>query len=423
MRRLLALTVILAVTLGGLYAANAALDTEVPVRFRTATVDPTELDRLIGVFAARVEAEPSSWLNRARLGSLYLERASIGNDLDDYDRALVHLETAAAVDRTPDLAIDLARARLALHDFAGALGELDEVTNDSIARRSVSFDALLGLGRLPDAADEVAALERLHPHEPAILIRRAELALYTGMPDRAIDAAEEALGRAEDASLPAADLVFYRSAVARYHLLFGDPDRARGLAEDALGLAPNDPAALLLSARAAAATADLDEAITQAQHAASVSPDPAALGFLADVLAASGDVAGADAQLDTVEAIAALDQPALRRQTAQVLADHGRALELALSMAETELAERDDAYGHHLMATVLAALGRFSEAETHAVRAITVADPVVWYRAGLIAHANGDADLARTRLQAALELQPNFHPIWADHATELLAER
>lgn len=423
MRRLLTLAVTLAVTLGGLYAANAAHDTEPPIRFRAATVDPTELDRLIGVFAARVEADPSSWLNRARLGSLYLERASIGNDLDDYDRALIHLESAAAVDRTPDLAIDLARTRLALHDFAGALSELDPVTSDSIARSSVSFDALLSLGRVTDAANELAPLERLYPHEPAIVIRRAELALHTGMPDRAIDAGEDALDRAEDGSLPTADLVFYRSAVARYHLLFGDPERARRLASDALDLAPNDPAALLLSARAAAATGDLGTAITQARQATSVSPDPVALGFLADVLAASGDVAGADAQLDTVEAIAALDQPALRRPTAQVLADHGRALELALSTAQAELAERDDAYGHHLMATVLAALGRFSEAETHAVRAITVADPVVWYRAGLIAHANGDADLARTRLQTALELQPNFHPIWAAHATELLAQR
>ena len=423
MRRLLAFTVILAVTIGGLYTANAALDTEPPVRFRTATVDPTELDRLIGVFAARVDAEPSSWLNRARLGSLYLERASIGKDLDDYDRALTHLETAAALDQTPDLAIDLARTRLALHDFSGALTELDTITTDSIARSSASFDALLGLGRIADAANELATLERLYPHEPAILIRRAELALHSGMPDRAIDAAEGALDRAESARLPAADLVFYRSAAARYHLLFGDPGRAQELAEEALDLTPNDPTALLLSARAAAATGDLGTALTQAQQAASVFPDAAALGFLADVLALSGDVTGAEAQMGTVEALAALGQTVFRRQTAQVLADHGRALELALSMAETELAERDDAYGHHLMATVLHAMGRASEAEPHAARAIIVADPVVWYRAGLIAHENGDADRARSRLQTALELQPNFHPIWADHATELIAAR
>lgn len=423
MRRILTLALTLAVTVGGLYAANAALDPEPPVRFRTATADPTELDRLIGVFAARVDAEPSSWLNRARLGSLYLERASIGYDLDDYDRALVHLETAAAVDHTPALAIDLARTRLALHDFSGALSELDTITTDSIARRSASFDALLGLGRITDAANELAPLERLYPHEPAISIRRAELALHSGMPDRAIDASEEALDRAESARLPAADLVFYRSAAARFHLLFGDPERARGLAEDALDLAPNDPAALLLSARATAATGDLGTAIIQARHAVSVSPDPAALGFLADVLAASGDVAGAEAQLDTVEAIAALDQTVLRRQTAQVLADHGRALGIALQMAEAELAERDDPYAHHLMATVLHAMGRSAAAEPHATRAITVADPIVWYRAGLIAYENDDADLARSRLLTALELQPKFHPIWADHATELMATR
>lgn len=423
MRRLLTLTLTLAITVGGLYAANAAIGDEPPVRFRTATVDPAELDRLIGVFAARVEADPSSWLNRARLGSLYLERASISNGLDDYDQALVHLETAADVDASPDLAIDLARTRLALHDFASALEEIDPVDSDSIARSSIAFDALLGLGRLTDAASELAALEQRHPHEPAILIRRAELALYTGMPEDAIDAAEDALDRAEEARLSTADLTFYRSAAARYHLLFGDADRARDLAEDALELAPNDPAAVLLSARAAAATGDLGAAIIQAQRAATVSPDPAALGFLATVLLASGDVAGAEAQLDTVEAIAALDQTALRRQTAQVLADHGRALDVALSMAQAEVAERDDPYAHHLMATVLYAMDRSAAAEPHAARAIAVADPVVWYRAGLIAHANGDTELARARLQTALDLQPNFHPIWTDRATELLEDR
>lgn len=423
MRRILILALTLAVTVGGLYAANAALSTEPPVQFRTATVDPTELDRLIGVFASRIETDPSSWLNRAHLGSLYLERASIGNNLEDYDQALVYLETAAEVDRTPDVVVDLARTRLALHDFAGALDEIDTVDSGSIARSSISFDALLGLGRITDAGTELAALEQRHPYEPAILIRRAELAVYRGEPGQAIDAAEVALDRAEDAQLSAADLTFYRSAAARYHLLFGDSDRARDLAEHALELTPNDPTALLLSARAAAAAGELDAAITQAQRAASVSPDPAALGFLADVLAASGDVAGAEAQLDTVEAIAVLGQTALRRPTAQVLADHGRALGLALSLAEAELTERDDPYAHHLMATVLHAMGTSALAEAHALRAIAVADPMVWYRAGLIADTNGDTGLARARLRTALDLQPNFHPIWADHATELLEDR
>ncbi|MDX1448075.1 MAG: hypothetical protein R3246_03340 [Acidimicrobiia bacterium] len=420
MRRFLAFTLTLAVTVGGLYAANAAVSTEPPVRFRSAAVNPTELDRLIGVFASRIDSDSTDWFNRARLGSLYLERANHGGDLDDYDRAMVHLVAAVRIDRSPELSIDLARARLALHDFAGALDEIETVDPNSVARGTITFDALLGLGRTDEAAGELATLALRHPHEPVILIRHAELALHTGSPQQALDAAERALDRAEDAGLPSKDLGFYRSAAARYHLMFGSIDRARSLSEDVLDLAPSDPVGLLLHARAVAADGDLTAAVTHARQAATVSPDPAALGFLADVLLASGDAAGAEDQLATVEVIAGLGQPALRRQTAQVLADHGRRLDLALSMAQAELAERDDPYAHHLMATVLHGLQRPAEAEAHAARATAIADPVVWYRAGLIALDNGDPALAHTRLQTALDLQPEFHPLWATHARELL---
>lgn len=421
MRRFTAFAITIAVAVGGMYAANAALTPDPVVRFRSATFDPTEVDRLIGVFADRVAAEPDSYLSNATLGELYLQRAKSTSDLDDYDRAILHLEVAET-SAPAEVSIDLARAYLATHDFAAALDTVGVAGEGSVATLTVAFDALVGLGRFDEAEGVIVDLERRHPTEPVILVRRAELSLLTGNGGRAVDASEQAVEVAEQVRLAAADLVFYQTAAARFHLLAGDPDRAADLTESALDLDPTNAGTMIIHARAKAAQGDLAAAREWAERAVQATPDPASLSFLAHVLFALGNDSDAERQIDTIEAIASLDHPALRRSTAFALAEHGRALSTALEFARIELAERDDPYAHHLMAAVLHAMGRTTEAEIHAGVAIAVADPSVWYRAGLIAADNRDAATAAHRLATALDLTSNFHPRWASDATQLLEE-
>ncbi len=419
MRRLIFLTIATVLTLGGLYVANASFAPDLVVRFRIANPDPVELDRLIGVFDERVQRDPDTTLYRSTLGRLYLDRAGLTSDLGDYDRAIELLSSAEV---TPELAVPLARAYLAVHSFDDALATIEVAPADSVATLTVTTDARLGLGSFAEAELVITRLERMHPSEPAILIRRAELALLTGDGTRAVEAADQALHYTEAARLPDADRVFYLSAAARHHLLAGDAREALGHAEEAVGLDAANGAAQLLLARAQAATGDLDQALASAERAASLIPDPTTLSFLADISLALGDSETSNRHLDTIEAIAKLDQPALRRSTALALAEHGRALQLSLAMAEAELTERDDPYAHHLMATVLHALGRHLEAETHAALAISIADPSVWFRAGLIALENGQGNLGVERLEAALDLSPNFHPVHAQAARQIIEE-
>ncbi len=420
MRRLIFLTIATALTLSGLYVANASFTPDPVVRFRIANPDPVEVDRLIGVFAGRVERDPDSTLYRSILGRLYLDRAGLTSDLADYDQAIDLLSSAGEL--TPELAVPLARALLAVHSFDEALATIEAAPADSIATLTVTADALLGLGSFADAELVMSRLERMHPSEPAILIRRAELALLTGDGARAVEAGDEALRNVEAARLPVADRVFYLSAAARHHLLAGSARQALELADEAVRLDASNGIAHLLLSRAQAATGDLGRALASAERAASLIPDPTTLGFLADINLALGDNETSSRHLDTIEAIAQLDQPALRRSTALALAEHGRALQLALAMAETELTERDDPYAHHLMATVLHALGRNAEAETHAALAISIADPSVWFRAGLIALENGQVGLGVKRLDTALDLSPNFHPVHAETARQVVEE-
>jgi tetratricopeptide (TPR) repeat protein len=373
------------------------------------------------VFSDRVDEEPDSYLSNATLGELYLQRARSTSDLDDYDRAIRHLEVASSTSPAP-VAIDLARAHLATHDFAAALDTVNATNEGPVAALTITFDALLGLGRLAEAGDVLASLELMHPTEPVILIRRAELSLLTGSGGVAVDAAEQAVRIALQVRLRATDLVFYQTAAARFHLLAGDPNRASDLSRSALDLDPTDTGAMIIHARAKTAQGDLGAARNWAERAVQASPEPASLSFLAHLLFALGEDAEAHRQLDTIEAIASLDQPALRRSTALALVEHSRDLPRALEMAAIELAERDDPYAHHLMATVLYQMGRTTDAEAHAQIAITVADPSVWYWAGLIAADSGDSDTAMDRLTAAFDFTPDFHPRWAPHASRLLEE-
>lgn len=422
MKRSILIAAATALTTGLLYAASSLASPAPVVALRTATVDTAELDRLIDVFEDHADGEPTGDFFGAKLGELYLTRAQETNSLDDYGLALEQLSPLE--DGTdPSVSIPLARTQLALHDFAGALEtvtSLQDGATSPTTSNSTTFDAHIGLGRFDDAAASLETLLRLHPNEPAILIRQAELAFLTGDTPAALSSSRQALSLAEGAELSSADMVFYLTARARYLINVGEYEMVADLTSQSLELDASNPATLLLSAKAAAALGDLSKATITAQTAAEIAPEPATLAFLADLRLATGDAEGAAAELDTIEAIASLGDPASRRSVALSLAEAGRALDFTLEAAQQELTERSDPYSHHLMATVLLASGSGGEAEPHFGVASSVDDPMIWYRGGLIAEANGDSALAMERFEFALELSPQFHPIYADDAAARL---
>ncbi len=413
MKRTILISAAIVLALAGMYGARALTEPAPIVTIRSQPVDPMELDRLIDVFSERAD---SNDFYRAKLGELYLDRAALTNSLDDYERTIALLEPVA-VDH--GVAPSLATAQLALHDFYDALDTIASLPvgfEGQATAKAIEFDALLGIGDLQAASRALDELEAIHHNEPAIIVRRAELAFFTGRSLAARDAAYRALDFAERASLGRRDMTVYLTAAARHAVHTGDHETAIDLAQRAIDADDRNPAAWLLASRATAAQGDLDRAILEAQRSVELVPDASALGFLADLHFASDEPEAAARQLEVVEAIASLDESATRRAVAQVRAEHGRSLEEALAAAQIELAERPDAYAHHLMATVLHQLDRAAEAEPHASRAISVADPMVWFRAGMIASTNGEAAVAAERLEHALSLSEHFHPIYADLA-------
>jgi Flp pilus assembly protein TadD len=103
--------------------------------------------------------------------------------------------------------------------------------------------------------------------------------------------------------------------------------------------------------------------------------------------------------------------------------EHGERLHDAYRIARHELALRDDIYTEDTLAWAAAMDGRWSEARAAARKAtrFDTEDSRLQYHAALIALHWGDRSEAKARLERALSLNPQFHPVYADEARAELA--
>jgi tetratricopeptide (TPR) repeat protein len=152
---------------------------------------------------------------------------------------------------------------------------------------------------------------------------------------------------------------------------------------------------------------------------------PVYVAELGDVYAKIGRTEDAKKAYDLVEYIArlsTLSQSVFNRELALFYADHDRKLEEAVTLAHNELAARKDVYTWDALAFALYKTGRDQEAAAADVNALRLGtlDPVLFFHAGMIAHARGDDRRARQYLQRALALNPHFHIFYADQAGQIL---
>ena len=156
-----------------------------------------------------------------------------------------------------------------------------------------------------------------------------------------------------------------------------------------------------------------------------MAPQPDALTALGDLYALRGDQHDADEQYATVELIAklaALNQQVYNRQLALFSINHDRDQANALTLATNELRARKDIYGWDTYAWALLANGRAADADAAEKNALALGthDALLYYHAGVIAHAVGDDDRARAMLQSALTLPGALDPLAASKAQAAL---
>ncbi len=410
---------------GPTVVAAAATMPEVP----SAVDESNAREADIALFERRVREDPESAADRARLASLYLRRARETGSVLDVDRAVQHAERSLALREGHNGATwgTLASARLAQHDFVGALAAAQALVRDdpeSPDALSLEGEVLLELGRYDEAAKRFAIVERA----PASLTLAPRLSRWyevSGHLDRALLVSRYALRLATSSDGAS------REQVAWFAMRVGDLAAKRGnrtvadsVYTTALAAHPDDYRVLAAQARLAANHGEWRAAVAAGEASIALHLDPATLGVLRDAWLALGDTAQATSYAAAMTASALTQPGAIHRAWGMHLVDHGERLGEVLRRVRREARDRRDVYGADLEAWTLHAMGRDAEASRALQRALRLGteDALLWYHAGMIAAAAGDSSGARDHLARALAFNPAFGVQHVATARELLAK-
>jgi tetratricopeptide (TPR) repeat protein len=386
-------------------------------------------EQRIAFFEARAAADPIDFLSLNNLAAEYLQRARETGDVADYARA----EAAATrsvelipVDNYAGLTL-LASVRLVQHDFA-AVQDLADRALLLKPLGPVAYgllgDAQIGLGRYDEAFENYDKMRALDAGLPA-LSRLANHAFITGDRFDSVDLWKQAIAKSE--GLPVENQAWAHVQLGVTYFAYGDLGAAAEEHERALRLFPDYVHALAGLAQTRAAQGRYDEAIELYTRAVARLPQPQYVAALGDVYAAAGRDAEAQEQYALVGAIASLYESSginTDLQIAMFYADHDRNLGVGLAMAQAAYDAGPGVYAADALAWALYKNGRYAEAAAMSDVALAQGTPEAsfFYHAALIRLALDDNAAASEHLQRALDLNPNFSPLHADAARQLLVE-
>ncbi|MFB7108214.1 tetratricopeptide repeat protein [Streptomyces sp. NPDC056190] len=375
---------------------------------------------------ARLRVRPTDHAGWAALGLAYVEEARTNGDPSRYpqaERALARsLKLAPGNDQALAGRAALAAAR---HDFAGALTHADQALEQNpYSERALSsrIDALVELGRYDEASEAADTADARRPGVP-VFTRYAYVRELRGDVTTARRVLEQALGAATSRG----DIAYVATQLGQ--LAWNQGDYKAALGDYARALAADDGylPALEGRARARAASGDLTAAVRDLENVVSRYPLPGplvALGELYEARAAAGDRAKARNQYALVDAWIALARAGgvnADLDTALAAADHGD-VGAALRAARAEWARRHTVHTADALAWALHRNGHAREALPYARQATATGyrNAAFLYHRGMIEHATGHTDAARTHLTAALKLNPGFSPLGARTARTTL---
>jgi tetratricopeptide (TPR) repeat protein len=387
------------------------------------TVD--EVSRSIAAARKRLERVPGDWTTWAELGVAYVQQARVTGDPSHYARAEEALNKSLQVrpaDNAPALT-GLGALAAARHDFAAALDfgtRSLSIDPYKAATHGVVADALVELGRYPEAYEAIQKMVDLRPDTSSYARASYSFELRGDVAN-----ARDVMDRALTAATGPADAAFALEHLAGLAFDSADLATARSHVDDGLRRFRGHPPLLALRGRIAAASGDTAAAVADYRAALAKLPEPAYAAELGDLLAATGDAAGAEQQYALVRASAAL----LREQGVDVdtelavfAADHGDPAG-ALGAAQAAFAKRPSIWVADALAWALHVAGRDAEALPYADQALKLGtrNAMLSYHRGAIRAALGDRAGASADLSAALALNPRFSVRHAPEATRLLA--
>ena len=383
------------------------------------------LDELIRSLQGRLESTPADHVSWATLGLAYVQQARITVDPSYYPRADGALERSLEINDTDNFLAyaGLSALASARHDFADAKAHAERglaINDFSAILYGALSDAEIQLGNYDDAFAAVQKMLDLSP-DTSSLTRASYTWELRGDLDRATQLMQRAL---DDAPTPA-DRAFVQFQLGELEFNAGDPAAALERYTSALEASPQDPAALAGKARALAALGQVETAIDSYAALVERAPEPTYLLEYGQLLESVGRPADAEAQYEIfvlTQQLFAANGVQPDAVLALFLADHGDAV-AALEAAEGALAENPFLTTHDAHAWALYRNGRYEEALAAIDRALALGyrNARFHFHAGMISHALGMDERARTELTTALDINPNFHPLDVEVAEATLA--
>lgn len=385
--------------------------------------------RRVASAGQRIAREPDAVAGYTAIASAFAELARETADPVYYARAQEAVE--AALQRAPE---DPAAQRLAVwillgrHDFGRARERAEVLRSrapDDIAVYPLLVDAYVELGEYALAEEAAQRMLDLRPDYVPGLARAAYLRELFGDLEGSLELLSTSLRQTPETEIE--QRAWYLAHESHVQRLLGRLDEAARNAEAALETFPDYHYALAVLAEVREDQGRLEDALALAQRHVAAAPHPenrlrvgqllARLGRAEEARTAFAEfAAGARAESERTDNA--------NRELAFFLADEGGDPAAALRVAALERARCRDVITLEAHAWALHRNGRHSEAraEIESALAVGVREPHLFYRAGVIAIAQGDGAAARHWLEAAAAQIPGSR--WSDLArAELDAAR
>lgn len=404
------------------------------------TTAPSALGQLVGApirspsrFDAQIASLQETLRNDAdapgaatRLGNAYLQMARETGDPSYYPKADELFARALDLNSDDFVAMNGQGAlALARHQFADALewGERARDVNPHYpATYGVIGDAQIELGRYPEAIATFQRMVDLRPDLPSYA-RVSYARELMGDTVGAIAAMESA---AQAGAARPESVAWTHAQLGNLRFNTGDLAGAEWQYRQSVATLPGYVYGLAGLGRVAAARGDIEAAIASYTQAIQTMPLPEFVIALGDTYQAAGRQAEAAAQYALVEAMQQLfaaNGVDTDLEMALFDADHGRNLPAAVERARAVYEARPSIKAADVLAWTLYQTGDDTAAREASRQALRLGtkDALMLFHAGMIEARLGDTGPAIGHLQAALDLNPAFSPLYAPQARATLA--
>ena len=409
-----------------------------PIPAALLTPRPGDTEQRITSAQTVVRAKTNDANALATLGAAYLQRARETGNVDDYSLAETALTSSLAINATDFSAAPVletqAEVYMGEHRFAEALQSAQQALG--LGSGDLSPFAIVG-DAYADMGDYVRARQayaRLTPPEMTLSPRAAYardsrlayLNFVEGDTPGAIALMKTSVAEGTAARLPRENLAWLYYELGEFLYQAGDIPAADQAYVTSLTVSPGGYRALAALGKLRANRGSYEEAALLYQRAIAIVPMPLFVAELGDLYVKMGKPAEAKKQYDLVVYIGLLgkiNQNLHNRDLALFYSNHNLKPAEALLLAQREFEVRHDIYTWDALAWALYKNGKPDEARKASDQALAMhtQDALLLFHAGMIADAQGQQAQARKDFQQALNLNPQFHLLYADEAKQKLA--